>query len=287
MSNVPPGDIVMSDDSAIDTGISDPEPLPVTAAAEKPPYLDSAPVLGKVFFQTPDGPRVCSGTAVQDPQRPKGSSLVWTAGHCVHQGKNGTWYKNIIFVPSYNNDAISSLGNSAGNSKEIAPLGVWWADQAEVSQDWAQAGEEVGGAGAAFDFAVLHVKLPAEPESSLEEAIGYAIPILFDAPAITSIPTMKAWGYPAENPFDGNLLFSCQDRPTRLAIESNKPTLYRIGCTMNGGSSGGGWFIQGPDGSLSLVSNTSIGPSDQKWLAGPRIGSEGKIMVENISARTE
>ncbi|MGW6016078.1 trypsin-like serine peptidase [Streptomyces sp. NPDC055210] len=287
MSNVTPSNMVMADESDIDTGVSDPEPLPVTATAEKPPYLDNAPVLGKVFFETPDGPRVCSGTAVEDPRRPKRSSLVWTAGHCVHQGKNGTWYKNIVFVPSYNNDAIAEISKSGVDSQQIAPLGVWWADQAEVSQEWTQTGEETGGAGSAFDFAALHVRLPAEPQSSLEEAIGYAIPVSFDAPAIKEIATLKAWGYPAEKPFDGNLLFSCQDRPTRLAIDSDKPTLYRIGCTMNGGSSGGGWFIAASDGSLSLVSNTSIGPSDQKWLAGPRLGSGGERVLSNISERAE
>lgn len=46
----------------------------------------------------------------------------------------------------------------------------------------------------------------------------------------------------------------------RLSIEQNDPTMYRIGCTMTGGSSGGGWVETGSDGKPALVSNTSIGP---------------------------
>lgn len=106
----------------------------------------------------------------------------------------------------------------------------------------------------------------------------------FDAPAIAGIPTLKIWGYPAEAPFDGNLLFSCQDRPGRFSVDASDPTLYRIGCTMNGGASGGGWFMARADGSLELISNTSIGPSEAQWLAGPRLGPEAWELLDTIGA---
>ncbi|WP_329538506.1 hypothetical protein OG568_60950 (plasmid) [Streptomyces sp. NBC_01450] len=284
MADAAPYDMAMSDDTEVDSRVSDPEPAPVAAQPQEPPYVDKAAVLGKVFFDTPDGPRACSGTAVTDPRHPGASSLVWTAGHCVHSGRTGTWYRNIVFVPSYNNEALSRVSSADRGSRRISPLGVWWADRASVSPGWAREGEASGGAGAPFDYAVLHVRLVGGPDTSLEQTIGYAIPVALDAPAIPSIPTLKVWGYPAEAPFGGNLLFSCQDRPTRLSLASDEPTLYRIGCTMTGGASGGGWFRAEADGTLELISDTSVGPTDARWLAGPRLGAEARKMLDEIGA---
>jgi hypothetical protein len=94
---------------------------------------------------------------------------------------------------------------------------------------------------------------------------------------------MSVWGYPAESPFDGERMFSCRDRPGRLTIRSGQPVLYRIGCTMTGGSSGGGWFARGPAGGPALVSNTSIGPTDDTWLAGPRLGEPAEELYRRVS----
>lgn len=282
MSKATPYDMAMPDDTKVDPRVSDSEPKAVPAQPEKAPYVENAAVLGKVFFDTPDGPRVCSGTAVTDPADPGASSLVWTAGHCVHSGRTGVWHRNIVFVPSYNNEALSGVSSADTSEQRISPLGVWWADRAGVSSGWAREGEEIGGAGAPFDYAVLHVRRSGDPSASLERAIGYAIPVAFDAPAIAGIPTLKIWGYPAEAPFDGNLLFSCQDRPGRFSVDASDPTLYRIGCTMNGGASGGGWFMARADGSLELISNTSIGPSEAQWLAGPRLGAEARELLDTI-----
>ena len=71
---------------------------------------------------------VCSATVVEDPAHPGKSNLVWTAGHCVHAGKKGGWYRNIVFVPSYN-DAGKTAAAAAERrrGREVAPYGVWWA----------------------------------------------------------------------------------------------------------------------------------------------------------------
>ncbi|MCZ4515662.1 hypothetical protein O3Q52_47665, partial [Streptomyces sp. ActVer] len=74
----------------------------------------------------------------------------------------------------------------------------------------------------------------------------------------------------------------CADKPGRLSIAEFQPTMYRIGCTMAGGSSGGGWFrVVG--GKTVLVSNTSIGPTDNTWLAGPQLGQGAKTLFDNMS----
>ncbi|MEU6070292.1 hypothetical protein ABZ864_39115 [Streptomyces sp. NPDC047082] len=272
---------VTAKDAAADQGVSDPEPKPVRAAAEKTPYHDNAAPVGKVFFDSPEGSMVCSGTVIKDVNHPGKSNLVWTAGHCVHAGKGGGWYRNITFVPSYNDLGKPESRLADATTSQIAPYGTWWADWASTSNQWIQGGSETGGAGAAYDYAVLHVK-PESGAKSLEETVGAALDVDFSAPSATEVAKMGAWGYPAAPPFGGLKMFKCIDRPGRLSISPALPTMYRIGCTMTGGSSGGGWF-RVVDGKTELVSNTSIGPADNTWLAGPQLGKEAEGLYQNMS----
>ena len=87
----------------------------------------------------------------------------------------------------------------------------------------------------------------------------------------------------AAAPYDGQALYQCKDRPGRLSFSASDPTMYRIGCTMTGGSSGGGWVAKGSDGKPALVSNTSIGPASSGWLAGPRLGEVAKGVYDSVS----
>ncbi|MGV9340444.1 trypsin-like serine peptidase [Streptomyces sp. NPDC003688] len=279
-----PAKSVGDDDLSGDEGVTDPTPQPVEAQAVKAPYHTNAATSGKVFFDAPKGTMVCSATVVQDPAHPGKSNLIWTAGHCVHAGKEGGWYRNIAFVPSYNNQSLSPAGMKTASRAEVAPYGVWWADSAKTSQQWIDGGGETGGNGASYDFAVIHVT----PEQggggkSLEETVGGALPVDFDAPAATDVQSLTASGYPAAAPFNGQRLYQCTDKPGRLSIAAADPTMYRIGCTMTGGSSGGGWVEAGSGGEPTLVSNTSIGPASSGWLAGPRLGEVAKGVYDSVS----
>ncbi|WP_367320412.1 serine protease [Streptomyces sp. HUAS ZL42] len=276
------------DDSDLsgDQGVTDPTPDPVDAKAVPATYHANAPEAGKVFFDSPEGTMVCSATVVEDPAHPGKSNLVWTAGHCVHAGKNGGWYRNIAFVPSYNDSGkpVAELENVA--KEEVAPYGVWWGDWAQTSDQWIEQGGQTGGDGASYDFAVIHVT----PEKggngkSLEETVGSALPVDFKAPSVPKVKSITATGYPAAAPFDGQKLYQCKDKPGRLSLNESDPTMYRIGCTMTGGSSGGGWVATGSDGKPALVSNTSIGPVRAGWLAGPRLGDVAKGVYDSVSKK--
>ncbi|MDX3450774.1 hypothetical protein PV396_02240 [Streptomyces sp. ME02-8801-2C] len=269
-----------------DQGVTDPTPRAVTARAVPPAYHSNSPEAGKVFFDAPEGTMVCSATVVADPAHPGKSNLVWTAGHCVHAGKKGGWYRNLAFVPSYNNAGVSSAEVENAPRTEIAPFGVWWADWAQTSDQWIKQGGSTGGDGAPYDFAVIHVT-PEKGGSgrSLEETVGSALPVDFDAPAVSRVGSITATGYPAAAPFDGETMYRCQDKPGRLSIVRSDPTMYRIGCTMTGGSSGGGWVTTGSDGNPALVSNTSIGPVSSGWLAGPHLGKVAKGVYDEVSAK--
>ncbi|CAL9604083.1 hypothetical protein SUDANB15_05469 [Streptomyces sp. enrichment culture] len=272
---------VSTKDAAAAQGVSDPEPAPVRAEAEKTPYHDNAAPVGKVFFDSPEGPSVCSGTVIKDVNHPGKSNLVWTAGHCVHAGGSGGWYRNIVFVPAYNDLGKSEADLGNASASEIAPYGNWWADWASTSNGWIQGGSETGGDGAAYDYAVLHVK-PEQGAKSLEETVGAALDVDFSAPPVAEAGTMGAWGYPAAPPYNGLQMFKCVDAPGRFSLSPSLPTMYRIGCTMTGGSSGGGWF-RVVDGETVLVSNTSIGPTDNTWLAGPQLGEDAEALYQNMS----
>ncbi|WP_267243766.1 trypsin-like serine peptidase [Streptomyces sp. PR69] len=276
----------VEDDIPDDGGVTDPTPEPVDARPVKAPYHAGVPEAGKLFFDGPKGSMVCSATVVKDPANPGKSNMVWTAGHCVHAGKQGGWYRNIAFVPSYNDNARPTAELENTPKEEIAPFGVWWGDWAQTSEQWISEGATTGGQGAPYDFAVIHVT-PEKGGSgkSLEETVGSALPVEFDAPAAPDIAAMTATGYPAAPPFDGQRMYQCSDKPGRLSIKADEPTMYRIGCTMTGGSSGGGWVAKGRDGRPALVSNTSIGPVTAGWLAGPRLGKEAEGVYTAVSEK--
>ncbi|AVV40115.1 hypothetical protein PYK79_29015 [Streptomyces sp. ID05-04B] len=276
------------DDSDLsgDQGVTDPTPAAVEAKAVPPAYHANAPQAGKVFFDSPEGTMVCSATVVRDPAHPGKSNLVWTAGHCVHAGKKGGWYRNIAFVPSYNDSGRSASQMKSATKEEAAPYGVWWGDWAQTSDQWIAQGGQTGGDGASYDYAVIHVT-PEEGGSgkSLEETVGSALPVDFKAPAVPKVSRITATGYPAAAPYDGQKLYQCKDKPGRFSLSTADPTMYRIGCTMTGGASGGGWVATGSDGKPALVSNTSIGPVRAGWLAGPRLNDVAKGVYDSVSKK--
>jgi V8-like Glu-specific endopeptidase len=237
-----------------------------------------------VFFDTPEGSMACSGTVVSDPNAPGQSNLVATAGHCVHGGADGPWWRNITFVPAYNSGGLSAEETFTAPLEEVAPYGVYWAEYASTTEYWVQNGTEVGGDGAAGDFAVLEVA----PEDggngqSLEETVGGAVDINFDAPAVSGLGTVDLFGYPAAPPYDGALMYSCTGEPGRLSIDPSMPGMYRVGCTMTGGSSGGPWLRAGDNGEQELISVNSIGPEPSTWLAGPRLEDEAEGVLNDVS----
>jgi hypothetical protein len=85
---------------------------------------------------------------------------------------------------------------------------------------------------------------------------------------------MKVRGYPAEAPYDGSKMYDCRGATKRLVLASKTPAQFMIGCTMNGGASGGPWFMS-HNGKTYLVSNNSL--SDRKtFITGPRLGKNAK-----------
>ncbi|WP_449338895.1 trypsin-like serine peptidase [Streptomyces chartreusis] len=162
MAQARSADTRVPNDIGEDSGTTDPEPDPVPAQPQAATYHDNAAVMGKIFFDAPDGPSVCSGTAVEDPARPGRWGLVWTAGHCVHGGAGGDWLRNTVFVPSYNNLGLEGAARQSAGEDRIAPFGTWWATWARSAPEWVAQGSPSGGGGSPFDYAVLHVQRQGE-----------------------------------------------------------------------------------------------------------------------------
>ncbi len=192
---------------------------PVTAAYNPnlPYYAPTARTMGKVFFTNGGLGYVCSGTVINS----EGKDTVWTAGHCVHDGKNGTWHSNWSFVPAYDDD----LANPR-------PYGTWTAKQLWTRSDWAN-------------------------KSDFSEDMGVAIMNTRNGHHIVSYfggqgfavnqgkrVYIRAFGYPAEWPFDGGNLRYCagSTSPEWNAWFIWSQTL-KMPCNMTRGSSGGGWML--------------------------------------------
>ncbi len=262
-------------------GATDPEPAVVRATPVARPYLHQPS--GKVFFTADGGRGNCSATVVADPAHPGRSNLVWTAAHCVHQGRGGGFYKDLVFAPAYNDSGAASGGKRAPLA-QLAPLGVWWADRVVPAPQWTAEGGGTGDAANQYDFAVMRVHNQNGDGRSLEETVGTAVPVWFDAPR--DALSVTARGYPVHTPFDGQELYACDGgRPARLSFDAARPPMHTIGCDMTQGASGGGWFATMPDGRTALVSDTSIGTPDHTSLSGPYLEGVARQALEYIAGK--
>jgi V8-like Glu-specific endopeptidase len=256
-------------------------PAAIPAKAATHPYGKNTAVLGKIFMTTPEGGSMCSGTVVADPANPGRSNLVYTAAHCLHDGAGGGWLKDITFVPLYNRDGQAGRGRKYSEA-QVSPYGRWVATGALVSPTWVK--ESGVGANNQFDYGIIKVRNENGGDKSLEETVGSSVPIWFNAPR-DQITSAFSYGYPADQPFDGMELNHCDSavRPAGLSFDRARPEMYAIGCTMTGGSSGGGWFVT-RDGKPALISVNSIGPvDDPTWMAGPSLQDNAKQAFEYFS----
>jgi hypothetical protein len=202
-----------------------------TAISETP-----QPRFGKVFFTSGGSNYVCSGTATNSSN----GDVVTTAGHSVSDG--GVFVTNFAFVPAYDNGA--------------RPYGTWTAQVVLTTNEWKNGENYDYDAG----FAVMNEN--ASNQSLTQVTGGYTA--AFNQP---KGQTMKAYGYPAARPFNGETLYSCNGVVVADTYGGSQD--QGLACNMTGGSSGGGWIQNG-----SLSSVTSFGYTGVKnILWGPYFGS--------------
>jgi hypothetical protein len=267
-----------------------PLPQPITAHQLPGPYTTpGGAITGKLFFYRQGDANsgnyyVCSGTVIKS----QNASLVWTAGHCVHDGKGGTWHMDMVFVPAFDNpDGDPNVDPS--DLSAYAPLGTFPAVHVWTSPEWVKTGDEHGG-DLAHDYGVIEVGRNSRGQtldSAVESVGAKPVPMWFNAPTEQNkTPQIAIRGYPAAQPFNGMSQYGCTaDSVQLLNVTELGPDAkeYRAGCDLTGGASGGGWFARAPGqsaGDVSLVTNTSVGSAHNahggNWLAGPYLDASAK-----------
>jgi hypothetical protein len=197
--------------------------------AGDPDYAAShftARTAGKVYFTKAGGGNyVCSGTIVNS----EGKSSVWTAGHCVHGGRGGTWHQNWAFVPSYKDGA--------------QPYGIWSSRQLWTQGAWMNSSDF------SSDIGVAIMNRNAANWRIADYLGGQGL-----AWNQSKRILVTAFGYPQAAPFDGQRIKTCTGVtfPEWEFFGISAQTLG-LRCDMTPGSSGGGWlaFFNGWSGYLN------------------------------------
>lgn len=205
------------------------------------PAAAGARTQGKVFFTMDGLDYVCSGTVVNS----EGRATVWTAGHCVHGGAGGRWARNWTFVPGYDTDLA-----------DPRPYGTWTSTQLWTMTSWMQGSDFSSDMGVAV----------------MEPQFGYEIVDYLGGQGIRTGVSKKsaerAFGYPAETPYDGGDLMTCQGTAApEWSYGFWSAQTLKLPCDLTRGASGGGWMYawDGSQGYLNGV-NSRVDRADSPTL---------------------
>ena len=203
---------------------------------------------GKVFGRIPGvGGYTCSASVVHAKNR----SVLFTAGHCVMDPREGSFARKLVFVPAYDRGS--------------RPFGRWSWDVIFVDRRWARR------ANINYDYAAVVMR--RSRGRRVERAVG-SLGFAFNIPAKRQ--HYRPVGYPF-NKFDTEVMWECGSRYGGRDPFYRKPgpAPIGIGCDMLGGASGGGWSIA----NNRLASVTSFGFDDRPdELYGPRLSKRANRM---------
>ena len=221
----------------------------VRPMASYPGYPVGHPVArtsGKVFFSSFGKNYVCSGTVVNS----EGKSEVWTAGHCVSDGK--AWNSNWVFVPNYVN---GSAPYGYWNAKQLFTTTAWFNNNNDFSNDvgavviyrnsggW-RISDYLGGQGISWNYPLSY---------------------------------MHAFGYPQASPFTGAYLTTEEGSTTKYGND-----IYMTNY-MTGGSSGGGW-LKSFDGQWGYINGHNDYKYDSlpQYMFSPYYGNQVKDLYTTV-----
>ncbi len=264
MRNAIPGDALLAE-------VADSSPLPDLglglgsaearrAQARKVDNPKSKPYRthGKVFFTLGVANYVCSGTSVKSRTK----SLVVTAGHCTYSQTDG-YASNFMFVPAYKDGAH--------------PFGEWTAKKLKATPQWENSENE------SYDVGMATMR-KRNNGKKLAQVVGKR-GIAFNQGRNLDF---AVFGYPAEDPYDGESMYRCNAPAQGTDNDMPNPKPTRIDCDMTGGSSGGGWIIRGGDvnsvvsyGYECIVIILPCGNPEEGKLFGPYFGDEIKKLYRS------
>lgn len=174
--------------------------------------------IGKLFFTKPGvGDFVCSAAVTTGSASI--NNIIWTAGHCVAEGGQSTWYTNFLFCPSYD--------SSQGGPNPAVGCWTWsyattnntWFSTGSWSRDWAIIGLAHSGSVINADVATV------------TGGLGFAWNWGRD----------RQWshlGYPSAPPFSGGKLVKTDTEHRYDDASQGSPATNSWGSAQTPGSSG-------------------------------------------------
>ena len=205
-----------------------------------------SPAVGKILAIKANGlGSACTGTVVS-------RTLMLTAAHCLYEGG---YHRKITFAPS---------ATAAGDGSLVLPYGKW-----EASNWWVPEAYKAGDM--SFDYGL--VEIPPVGGRYLGDVTGsWSI-----TPGLKWANGRHAYlmGYPATGfwataaGYFGNGQYGCDVNWDEGYSRSGSGYDLWATCTMNGGASGGPWFVEGADGRWTIggVNSRCYGPVDANGKA--------------------
>ena len=170
---------------------------------------------GKVFFTLGGLDYVCSGTSIKS----KTKSLVVTAGHCTYSEADG-YASNFMFVPAYDN----------GNE----PFGEWTAKRIKATPQWEE-NEDIRYDVGMATMSKLNGKKLGERRRLAQDRLQQG-----PRPELRRVRLSRP-----RSRSTARRCIAATRRPRERTTSRTDPKPTRIDCDMTGGSSGGGWVIDG------------------------------------------
>lgn len=232
---------------------------------------------GKVLFAMGGTYYVCSASVADDAV--SGRSIILTAGHCAYDETGGAFATNWMFVPDYDSAAVTL--NTSGSFCATTSLGCWTASALVVARGFASAGG-FNNQAIVHDYAFAVVGAGGKSGTAQLDATVGGHPIQFSA--VSGGANTHLFGYPAAGKYKGKDLVYCRGSLGFDPYIAN--ATYRVGCNMNGGSSGGPWFTPFSGGSGTMMSVNSYGYSGVTAMHGPKLNAETASMFSAAATVT-
>jgi len=218
-----------------------------TGPTVAPPNTINGAIFGDYLIDGKDHYYECSGSVISTPVE----DVVLTAGHCVIDPETGTATSKLVFIPDYR--------------EQTTPLGIWPVGQSIVSKVWAQS-IKMKSPNEAADVAFL--KVPPNENGQSLQSVTSSFDIAFGT---RRNQPYTQYGYPAEEPYDGEHLYRYTTGYAQPDLAFDPETLGIIS-DFTPGASGGPWLAKNRVVSVNAYKYTKPAILN-KYMYGPYFGT--------------
>lgn len=190
---------------------------------------------GALFFTTANGNYRGSAQFVAD------GNMIFTAAHCIRDGKSGEFHKNFLFIRGFN--------NGEGQRIPLRTVGTW--------DKWV-------GYNSAYDYAFANTEIESDSHYIDTVLLG------------RYEEEIESIGYPG-NFGDGQIMYTVNGQMKIIS----EGIFKMEGNPMGGGCSGGAWFTYLGTNFPYVVGLNSFRTDDPDDVYGPRINEKEAVELYN------